>query len=240
MCTQGLKLTTPTLLEKLPELWRQNDVLVLLINLDSYTTLSTEHLSREEKEHLEILKTYYFKKRYIISRLALKKVIIHMVDRFEEPDLSNIILYNDGYGRVQIKNRRDLHVCISYTENIVSLSISKVKVGIDIEIKKPVLRGKISKLFLNSNLATETFKDYIGNEEGEGDTEEFDFLRIWTLKEAYCKFSNKGMLSNLAKEPDLNNSSYSTYVLNNKYILSIITDKNSHTLNISCLQKIES
>jgi 4'-phosphopantetheinyl transferase len=46
------------------------------------------------------------------------------------------------------------------------------------------------------------------------------------------------MLSILSKEPDFNDACYSSYVLDNKYIFSVITDAAPHTINITRLEKI--
>jgi len=228
MYSTELKLPPPILLENIPDLWKKNEILILLINLNSYNILSTEHLDKTEKEHLETLKTNYFKKRYLVSRMVLKNVVMYIQgDILKGQSLSDIGTYNDKYGKVHIRNHRELNICISYTENIASLAISKVEVGIDIELKKVICPGKISKCLCIKASEAEDF----GNEP--------DLLRIWTLKEAYCKFSNKTLLSTLIRELDLSDVFHSSFILNDKYILSVISDANSHLLNINCLSKIE-
>jgi 4'-phosphopantetheinyl transferase len=256
MYTGHLELPPPIPLENIPHLWEQNNTLIFLINLDNYTVLAddvlktnkiltdniltdnilnTDHLDMAEKEHLESLKTSYFKKRYIVSRIVLKCVLKYVLKDvlkdipgciLKGQCLSDIGTYNDEYGKVHIRNHKELHICISYTGNIVSLAISKVEVGIDIELKKSISPGKVLKYLQTPALKAEDF----GNE--------LDFLTAWTLKEAYCKFSNKSMLTSLNKELDLGSVFHSSYILNNKYILSVITDANPHALNISCLSKI--
>lgn len=227
MCTRYLELPPPIPLDNISHLWEQNDILILLINLDSYNILSTEHLDRTEKEHLERLKTSYFKKRYIVSRIVLKYALKYIPGcLLKDQSVSGIGTYNDEHGKVHIRNHKELHICISYTGNIISLAISKVEVGIDIELKKLISPGKVLKYLQTPALKTEGF----GNE--------LDFLTVWTLKEAYCKFSNKSMLSSLNKELDFSSVFHSSYILNNKYILSVITDTNPCALNISCLSKM--
>jgi len=227
MYTRYLELSPPIPLENILHLWEQNDILILLINLDSYNVLSTEHLDRTEKEHLESLKTNYFKKRYIVSRIVLKYILKYIPGcLLKNQHISEIGTYNDEYGKVHIRNHKELHICISYTGNIASLAISKVEVGIDIELKKLISPGKVLKYLQTPALKIEDFRN------------ELDFLTVWTLKEAYCKFSNKSMLSSLNKELDLSSVFHLSYILNNKYILSVITDTNPCALNISCLPKI--
>lgn len=211
------------LLKDIPNLWEQNDILILLIDLDSYI-FSTRYLDDIEKEDLNKLKTSYFRERYIVSRTVLKFVLHYLL---KEQSVSKIGTYKDEYGRVHVRDHEELHICISYTGNIVSLAISKVNVGIDIELKKPFSTGKFSK-YLNKQ-AIET--DGLGNG--------LDLLTLFTLKEAYSKFSNKSILSCLSKELDLDNIFSSSCILNDRYILSIIADAKPHAINISYLQKID-
>lgn len=211
------------LLKDVPYLWEQNDILILLFDLNSYT-FSTEYLDDNEKEYLNKLKTSYFRKRYIVSRTVLKFVLHYLL---EGQSVFKIGTYKDEYGRAHVRDHEELHICISYTGNIVSLAISKVNVGTDIELKKPFSTGKFSK-YLNKQASD---NDGMGNN--------LDLLTTFTLKEAYCKFSNKSILSCLNKELDPSSVFSSSYILNDIYILSIITDVIPHAINISYLQKIE-
>ncbi|MHB8101295.1 MAG: 4'-phosphopantetheinyl transferase family protein [Methanosarcina sp.] len=223
MCIRHLNLVTPIPLEIMPDLWEQNDILILLIDLDSYSVFSTEYLDDTEKEDLDRFKTSYFKKRYIVSRTVLKYVLHCLI---KGKSVSDIVTYKDEYGRVHVNDHKELHICISYTGNIVSLAISKVNVGIDIELRKLFSPGKVSK-YLNKRVL-----------ESDGFGHDLDLLTLFTLKEAYCKFSNKSILSSLNKELDLNNVFSLSYILNDLYILSVITDAEPHALRISYLQKI--
>jgi 4'-phosphopantetheinyl transferase len=223
MYIRYLNLPASILLKDIPFLWEQNDILILLIDLDSYT-LSTRFLDENEKEDLNNLKTSYFRERYIVSRTVLKFVLHYLLEGLS---IFKIGTYKDEYGRVHVRDHEELHICISYTGNIVSIAISKVNAGIDIELKKPLSTGKFFKYLNKQALETE------GLENG------FELLTLFTLKEAYCKFSNTSILSCLNKELDLSNLFSSSYFLNERYILSIITDERPCAINISFLQKIE-
>ncbi len=210
-------------LENIPQLWEQNDVLIFLIDLDNYETLSMECLNSIESEQLDKLQTIYFKKRYIVSRMVLKHVLCLILKKSSALEIST---YKDECGKVHILNHKEVHICISYSENVVTLAISKVEVGIDVEIKRPLALKNTLKYFQKTSSCAD--KSVV----------EADILKRWTLKEAYCKFSNKDMYSIFSKEPDFNNICYSSYVLDNKYIFSVITDSDPHTINISRLEKI--
>ena len=210
-------------LKNISHLWEQNDIIILLVDLDNYNVLSIEYLDETEKEEMAIFKTSYFKKRYIVSRKVLKYIICCL---FNEQSISSISTYKDEYGKIHVRGHEELHICLSYTGNIASLAISKIKVGIDIELEKLFSPKKISRYL---------YKPILRIKDSEND---HDLLIAWTLKEAYSKFSNKSMLTNLNKELDLSNVFHSSYILNEKYILSVITCVNPHDLNISFLPKI--
>ncbi|WP_292388192.1 4'-phosphopantetheinyl transferase family protein [Methanosarcina sp. UBA5] len=214
----------PISLEYVPYLWQQRDVLILLVDLDNYDTFNASYLNRIELEYLERLQTSYFKKRYIVSRTVLKHIICKVAN---EQSVSEISTYKDEYGKVCILNHNELCICISYTENLVALAISKVDVGIDIELaRKLTLKSTLKNLHNKTSLTGETIN-------------EADILKMWTLKEAYSKFSNKKMYLIFNKELDLSSVNYSTYVLDNKYIFSIVTHSDSHIIDINRLQKID-
>jgi 4'-phosphopantetheinyl transferase len=223
MFIRYLNLPCQISLTNIPNLWEQNDILILVVDLDNYNVLSTEYLDENEKEERDIFKTSYFKKRYIVSRKVLKYIIYCL---FKEQSISTISTYKDEYGKVHVRGHEDLHICLSYAGNIASLAISKIKVGIDIELEKLFPPKKIFRYLHKPILRTK----YPENDH--------DLLIVWTLKEAYSKFSNKSMLVNLNKELDLSSVFHSSYILNEKYILSVITCVNPHDLNISFLPKI--
>lgn len=211
-------------LENIPYLWEQNDILIFLIDLDDYDILNQEYLNNIEKEHLEKLKTIYFKKRYIVSRVVLKHVLCRLLNKKSIMDVST---YKDEYGEVHILNHKELHICLSYSESIVTLAISRVELGIDVEVIRPRALKNILKYF-------QTKPSYI-----DKSLSGIDLLKTWTIKEAYCKFSNTSIFSVLGKEPDYNNTCYSIYVLDNKYTFSVVTDSDPYTINISQLEKID-
>jgi 4'-phosphopantetheinyl transferase len=223
MYTENFMTLSSVSLENIPYLWEQNDVLIFLIDLDDYDILNQEYLNNIEKEHLGKLKTIYFKKRYIVSRMVLKHVLCHLFNKRSVLDIST---YKDEFGKVHILNHEELHICLSYSENIVIFAISRVEVGIDIEVKKSLaLKNTLKYLQTKSSCTDKALSDT-------------DLLKAWTLKEAYCKFSNTNIFSILGKEPDFNNTRYLSYILDNKYIFSVITDSGPYTINISRLEKI--
>ncbi len=223
MYTESLITLSSISLENIPHLWKQNDILIFLIDLDNYDILSIEYLNSVEIKHLEKLQTKYFQKRYIVSRVVLKHILYRLLNTESVKDLST---YKGNYGEVRILNHEGLHICISYSENIVTLSISKVKVGIDIETKRSLtLKSSLKYLQLTSSCVDDSVNDN-------------ELLKRWTMKEAYCKFLNKPLFLIVQKDLEFGNSCYSNYLLDHKYIFSIVTDSDSYNLSISHLEKI--
>lgn len=224
MCNKYLKLPFPVSLEYVPYLWQQSDILVFLVDLDNYDIFSTSYLSKIELKYLERLQTSYFRKRYIVSRTVLKHIICKITN---EQSASEISTYKNECGKVCVHNHNELRICISYTGSLTVLAISKVDVGIDIELAR--------KLALKS-----TFKNFHKKISFVGEIiDETDLLKIWTLKEAYSKFSNKKMHLVFNKELDLKSVNYSTYVLDNKYLISVVTSEGPYVTIVNRLQKIE-
>lgn len=271
MYTQNLKLSSISL-DDVSRLWKENDTIIFLADLDIYNILSsstlsnsilnntsnstsnnisnntlskntlsdmlssnslnnaliTEYLSSAEKENLEKFQTLYFKKRFIVSRIILKHILCRILDKASVPEIST---YKKGYGGVYIHNYEGIHICISYSENIISLAISKVRIGIDIEVNRP--------LKLKNNLRyCQNMSQYYERSYPERQQTDVEFLKTWTMKEAYCKYSGKSMLLNLNKEPDASDIYFSNYILDGEYIFSIAADQKQYAVNICRLEKI--
>lgn len=216
---------TPSIVpvEQVADLWKENDVLISIIDLNDYPTPGADHLDKVEKAHLSTLQTEYFKKRYIASRMVLK----YLSGILKGRSWASIVTCKDEHGRVHVCDHNDLHVCISYTENIVALVISKIDIGIDIEVIKSRSVTSISKSINKTS------------PERSSSVNGYDFLVMWTLKEAYCKLSNETMFSNLARTLDMSDVYHSSYVVDNKYVLALVTKSYLYKVNIVRLPKIE-
>ena len=223
MKIKNLKIQSTISLGHIPLLWRQNDTLIFMIDLDDYSSLDEVYLDSREKKHLEGLKTEYFKKRYITSRFVLKHILCELLN---EKLLSDVSLYKDKYERPHVRDHNELNLCISYTENIVILAISKAEIGVDIELRRSVSLKSASRYLQTKTVDNSRF------------TKDLDILMIWTLKEAYCKFSNKSLYSDLNKELDLGSLGHSSYLINYKYILAVVNVSSQCRINIGYLEKI--
>jgi 4'-phosphopantetheinyl transferase len=223
MKPKTLNISSTVSLEKIPYLWEQNDILILIININDYDIMSADHLDDIEKEHLESLQTGYFRKRYNVSRMVLKCILCILLKKQSTFDVS---LYKDKYGRLHVHDHDELNICVSYTGDVFFLTISKIEVGIDAEKRKHTSLKNVSKY-----MQIKTSCD-------DRCATDLTFLTSWTLKEAYCKFSNQSIFSYLNKAPDIDDICHSSYLINNKYILTVVTGSVRYKINISFFEKI--
>ena len=88
------------------------------------------------------------------------------------------------YGKPFLEDFSDIHFNISHTSGAIICAVSDRPVGVDIEKKRKIDLRLISRFFSKNE------KDYVllGN---SGQDERF--TRIWTMKEAYVKFTGKGL-----------------------------------------------
>lgn len=209
--------------EQVPDLWKENDILIFIMDLKDYPSPDANYLNEAENVHLDTLQTEYFKKRYIVSRIVLKYLSGYLKKR----SWSDMVTYKDEHGRVHVCSYDDLHVCIAYTENIIALALSKTDVGIDLEIIRARSFRSISKS-IDRSLP-----------DGTPSENSSDFILMWTLKEAYSKYSNETMFSNLSKKVDLSNIFHSNCIIDNKYMLAVVTKADQCKVGMYHLQKID-
>jgi 4'-phosphopantetheinyl transferase len=225
--SQGLSMNiehfTPSIVTagQVSDLWEENDVVIFIIEMKDYPLADADHLNEAEKIHLNMLRTEYFRHRYIVSRLVLK----YLAGIIKERSCYDIVTCKDGNGRIHVCGHSDLNVCISYSEDILALALSKTEFGIDIEVIRSRSVASISKSI------DRTLSDSIPSINSS------DFLVRWTLKEASCKLSNKTMFSNLSKKLDLSDVYHASYVIDSKYLLAFVTKYYPYKVKIVRLQK---
>lgn len=204
-------------INNLSDIWQNNDFIVVLFDMDTYSIENT-FLSSQEEIYLNKLKTFYFKKRYETSRTVLK----YLISIIFQQDIRSINTFKDDFGRVHIENFDDLYICLGYTKNIVMLCISKIEIGTDIETVKLIKHKNIEKILKFGDLKK---------------TKSNDFIKKWVLKEAYCKYSNQKLINNLTIKNDFKDIYSNLYIVDKKLILGIVTADKYSTFKIINLKK---
>ncbi|UGV41747.1 4'-phosphopantetheinyl transferase superfamily protein [Methanococcoides orientis] len=120
----------------------------------------------------------------------------------------------------------DIFICISYTNSLIAISISKTKTGIDIEYIRTIHLRNFAEILRN----TEAKRDMLQKDN-------VDTLKNWTLREAYCKLTDQSMLACLNKEIDFNDIYHQELVINNRYVLSVAFASKNNKINICHFQK---
>lgn len=82
-------------------------------------------------------------------------------------------------GKPYILGIESLKFNISHSENIITCVISRREVGVDIERDREMTKATIARVF------TENERKTIVNES--------DYIRLWTMKEAYAKLTGEGI-----------------------------------------------
>lgn len=118
--------------------------------------------------------------------------------------------YNE-YGKPYL-NDYNLYFNLSDSNEVSALVISDKEVGIDIE--KITYNELIMKKYFN-----DVEKSLVMNSENK----EFEFTRIWTVKEAYLKCKGTGIIDRL-NEIDTSNIESISFVYDNMYV-SIVESK---------------
>jgi 4'-phosphopantetheinyl transferase len=171
-------------------------------------------LTPEELNFVGRLKHQDQKNTWISCHLTLRLIL----GEFLEIDPQNIVFYKNGFGKPYLQNS-NLFFNISHTNSSYLLGFNRIgKIGVDLEN----LSGEeeIPSLMDYAFSAAESDYCQTGNELNKR------FLEVWTLKEAFLKYSGIGLTDDLksisvygseGNELISKNLNYSTFVgLNNE------------------------
>ena len=165
------------------------------------------------KNEVNILKTFKKNQSYYNE-------ISFSISKYFNFPITSIIIEKNKNGKPYLKDIKDIHISISHSKNILLYSISKNKIGVDIEFIRPV-KSFIDKIKNKAFHQKEI--DYIYKNENDLDVK---FFEVWTKKEAYLKFLGIGLNTKMYLINSLNISIISTYRFSN-FIYSICTEEQS-------------
>ncbi len=137
-------------------------------------------------------------------------------------------------GKPYLKNGK-AHFNISHSKDFFACAVDSKPVGIDIEAKKLIhtqlLRRVCTEdelIFITGQSELPTTKDFLSEEEA------LKFLQVWTAKEAYIKYTGKGLSTELTSFSTAENAKLKTHLAPNlalfnlvtpEYILSIVSEE---------------
>lgn len=89
-------------------------------------------------------------------------------------------ILRDAYGKPYLKDEK-LHFNVSHSGDYLAIVISEQPVGVDIQIRKRIKEGMYRKVVQPKEQPL------------IGENREWDFLRLWSLKESFVKAEGKGL-----------------------------------------------
>ena len=137
-------------------------------------------ISTDKKAKLDNYKSDIDKKLGLYADL-LVRAAIHQDLNIENND---IVFGVDSYGKPLLENNRDYRFNISHTHNMIAVAISNNPVGVDVE-KIRESDHRIEKRFFAEHELKYIYKSQDNTNER--------FFEIWTKKEAYIKYTGKGL-----------------------------------------------
>jgi len=132
-----------------------------------------------DKKRLEELSSRKKETEYAISVYA-SAAAVRLAKEFISDGNAELIFERDGRGKPYFKNTDGLFFSISHSFPHYAAAVSDKPVGIDIEKIRDV------NLNISQRMFTENEKEYVGNDTVR-------FFEVWTKKEAYSKFTGKGL-----------------------------------------------
>jgi 4'-phosphopantetheinyl transferase len=160
--------------DEIPAYWETHDVLTFLADVGMYDAARYHTLDAAEKEQHRNFKSDYFKKRFTVSRSLLRQILPRIPGTENNAD---IVMTRKKNGRIQINNRPDIFISLSYSGSCIAATLGKRKIGSDIETVHPQKIRKIRIRPFPDNLAS-----------GDGKEPDQHPVHVWTLLEAYAKF----------------------------------------------------
>ena len=155
-----------------------------VLDISSFTeddyNLAYNRQSEERRKKIDRYKHPEDKRRSVFAYTLM----LDMLSEFTGKDTSLFEFEICENGKPCLKNF-PAHFNISHSGNFVACAVSSEPVGIDIEIPRTP-QGK-----LLSRICTEDETKYIM--QGEGEDSDRRFIALWTAKEAYLKYTGKGL-----------------------------------------------
>ncbi|MBQ7039647.1 MAG: 4'-phosphopantetheinyl transferase superfamily protein [Clostridia bacterium] len=150
-------------------------------NVDEYTFSSLiTLLPDKEKQRILLKRDNQAKINSLVAAFLIRYII---KKKFNIP-FDEITILRDGKGKPYIKERNDIDISISHSENIVACAVSKSPVGIDIQKIKEVSDSLIKRICSEEEV----------NEISNSSDPVSSFINTWTKKEAILKKKGTGIL----------------------------------------------
>ncbi len=187
-----------------------NNEIIAIFQDFSYQPVNscTGWLDPQENEFLLKFKSDHFKYRFLYSRLALKKLFSYILN---EASPSAIELKKRRDGRIVVNGNEDIFISLSYSQNLISISIAHERIGTDLEFIRPFHSDILSRSpVYNSFLSQVQLPLSVRT------------IAVWTLIEAICKYDGTCISSLLNSSCDVSGFNISMRIIHGKFLFTLV------------------
>lgn len=140
-----------------------------------------------------------------LSHLLVRKCVVEHYGIKSQ----KLVLSKNEYGKPYFCDYPDIHFSISHTDGAIFVAVSNGNIGVDIEKISRARKGVMQKSF------TDDEKQYC-------DGQDERFFEIWTKKEAYAKYTGKGLSEGFSAFSVLSDKKEMLYTTQyDEYMLSV-------------------
>lgn len=180
-------------------------------------------MAQERKEKADRYRNPEDKRLCVFADMLVRELLK------EHFSIENPVFSKDENGKPVLQNK-EAHFSISHSKSFVACAVDSKPVGIDIEELRPIPAQLIKRV------CTCEEKEFINsNGEALSPSEVKKFLQVWTAKEAYLKYTGKGLggglqsvstVENREIKRELSSGVFLKSIQDEEYILSIVSENN--------------
>lgn len=187
--------------------WMAYDAITFLIDIGRYDPALHDFLTDDEKEHELRFKSVISRRRFVVSRAILKHILAKILPKMK---ISDVVLIRDNDGRIHVKDKPHVYICLSYYGTSIVITVGKRKIGSDIERVRPLMDRKItaSPVFNNCRCA-------------QGEERMRQVIHVWTLVESYAKLYDTNPYPLLNSCLPFENAEFVSYYIDQHTLFSL-------------------
>lgn len=187
--------------------WLAYDATTFLIDIRRYKPAFHDFLTDEEKGYELRFKPVISRHRFVVSRAIMKHILAKILPKMK---ISDIVLIRDNDGRIHVKDKPHVNICLSYYGTSIVITVGKIKIGSDIEGVRPLLDKKIT--------ASPVFSDC---RFAEGEARTRQVIHVWTLVESYAKLYDTNPYPLLNSCLPFKNAEFVSYCIDQHMVFSL-------------------
>ena len=202
--------------------WTANDAVTFLVDLGGYRPALHDLLTNDEREQVHRFKTAIARRRFVMSRAILKHILSEILPHEK---ITDIILVRNPDGRILVRDRPHVYICLSYSGTTIAITLGKRKIGSDIEGVRPIRSKKIT--------ASPAFRTY---SRAQGTEHVQQVIHMWTLVESYAKLYDTNPYPLLNRRSPFKDADFVSYLIDQHTIFSLASTQGGFTEVLAWLE----